>query len=42
MTKNQILGKVAAPTDCFTLEGANVYLQMEKDKKTINPTSYLE
>lgn len=42
VTKNQILGKVAAPTDCFTLEGANVYLQMEKDKKTINPTSYLE
>lgn len=40
--KGQVIGKVASPTDYYTLEGTNVYLQMEKDKKPINPTKYLK
>ncbi len=40
--KGQIIGKVSAPTDYYTLEGTNLYFQMEKDKKTVDPGKYLE
>lgn len=42
VAKGQVIGKVASPTDYYTLEGTNLYLQMEKDKKPVNPTKYLE
>ena len=38
----QIIGKVALPTDYYTLEGTNLYFQMEKDKKPVDPGKYLE
>lgn len=40
--KGQVIGKVAAPTDYYTLEGTNLYFQMEKDKKSIDPSKYLK
>lgn len=40
--KGQVIGKVAAPTSYYTLEGTNLYFQMEKDKKSIDPGKYLE
>lgn len=40
--KGQIIGKVSAPTDYYTLEGTNLYFQLEKDKKTVDPGKYLE
>lgn len=40
--KGQIIGKVAAPTSYYTLEGTNLYFQMEKDKKSVDPSKYLE
>lgn len=41
VSKGQVIGQVATPTDYYTLEGANLYLQLEKSKKTVNPISYL-
>lgn len=40
--KGQVIGQVAAPTDYYTLEGTNLYFQMEKDKKSVDPGKYLE
>ena len=40
--KGQVIGKVAAPSDYYTLEGTNLYFQMEKDKKSVDPLKYLE
>ena len=40
--KGQVIGKVAAPTSYYTLEGTNLYFQMEKDKKSVDPGKYLE
>lgn len=37
-----VIAKVAQPTSYYTLEGVNLYFQMEKDKKTVNPLKYLE
>ncbi|MDD3746562.1 MAG: M23 family metallopeptidase [Anaerostipes sp.] len=42
VSKGQVIGQVAKPTDYYTLEGANLYLQLEKSKKTMNPISYLK
>lgn len=40
--KGQVIGKVAAPTSYYTLEGTNLYFQLEKDKKSVDPAKYLE
>ncbi len=40
--KGQVIGQVSAPTDYYTLEGTNLYFQMEKDKKSVDPSKYLE
>ena len=37
-----MIAKVAQPTSYYTLEGTNLYLQMEKDKKSVDPLKYLE
>lgn len=42
LEKGQVIGKVAAPTDYYTLEGCNLYVQLEKDKKSVDPMKYLE
>lgn len=35
------LGKVAAPTKYYTVEGTNVYFKMTKDGEPVNPLNYL-
>lgn len=37
-----VIAKVAKPTSYYTLEGTNLYFQMEKDKKSVDPLKYLE
>lgn len=37
-----VIAKVAQPTSYYTLEGTNLYFQMEKDKKSVDPLKYLE
>ena len=37
-----VIAKVATPTSYYTLEGTNLYFQMEKDKKSVDPLKYLE
>lgn len=37
-----IIGKVAAPTKYYSVEGANVYFKLEKDKNPVNPFQWLE
>lgn len=38
----EVIAKVANPTSYYTLEGTNLYFQMEKGKETIDPLKYLE
>lgn len=38
----EVIAKVAQPTSYYTLEGTNLYLQMEKNKKSVDPLKYLE
>ena len=38
----EVIAKVAKPTSYYTLEGTNLYFQMEKDKKSVDPLKYLE
>ena len=38
----EVIAKVAEPTSYYTLEGTNLYFQMEKDKKSVDPLKYLE
>ena len=33
----EVIAKVAEPTSYYTLEGTNLYFQMEKDKKSVDP-----
>ena len=33
----EVIAKVAEPTSYYTLEGTNLYFQMEKDKKKCRP-----
>ena len=40
--KGSILGKIAEPTDYFTLEGSHLYMEMTLHGKAVNPTEYLE
>lgn len=35
------IGKVAAPTKYYTVEGTNVYFRMTKDGEPVNPMNYL-
>lgn len=35
------IGKVAAPTKYYTVEGTNVYFKMTKDSEPVNPMNYL-
>lgn len=37
-----VIAKVAQPTSYYTLEGTNLYFQMEKGKKSVDPLKYLE
>ena len=37
-----VIAKVAEPTSYYTLEGTNLYFQMKKDKKSVDPLKYLE
>lgn len=37
-----VIAKVAKPTNYYTLEGTNLYFQMEKNKKSVDPLKYLQ
>ena len=37
-----VIAKVAEPTSYYSLEGTNLYFQMEKNKKSVDPLKYLE
>ncbi len=37
----EVIAKVAEPTSYYTLEGTNLYFQMEKIK-SVDPLKYLE
>lgn len=37
-----VIANVAQPTSYYTLEGTNLYFQMEKDKESVDPLKYLE
>ena len=37
-----VIGKIADPTDYFTLEGSHLYMKMTLKGKPVNPTEYLE
>lgn len=41
LEKGQVVGYVSEPTKYYTKEGANVYFELQKDKKPINPSEYL-
>lgn len=40
--QEKLLQKSQEPTSYYTLEGTNLYFQMEKDKKSVDPLKYLE
>ncbi len=42
LEKGQVLGYVAEPTKYYTLEGPNVFLELTKDGKAVDPLDYLE
>lgn len=42
LEKGQVLGYVAEPTKYYTLEGPNIYLELEKDGAAVDPLDYLE
>ncbi len=42
LEKGQVLGYVAEPTKYYTLEGPNVFLELQKDGVPIDPLDYLE
>ena len=37
----QVLGYVSEPTKYYTTEGSNVYFQLKKDGKAVDPKEYL-
>lgn len=41
VTCGEIIGRVAAPTKYYSVEGTNVYFKMTKDGKPVNPLSKL-
>ena len=42
LEKGQVLGYVAEPTKYYTVEGPNVFLELKKDGKAVDPLDYLE
>lgn len=42
LEKGQIVGYVAEPTKYYTIEGPNVYMQLKKNDKSLDPLDYLE
>lgn len=42
LERGQVVGKVAAPTKYYSLEGTNVYLKITKDDTPVNPMSLLD
>lgn len=42
LEKGQVMGYVAEPTKYYSIEGSNVYLELLKDGKPIDPLDYLE
>lgn len=42
VSAGDVIGKVAAPTKYYSVEGPNVYFKLEKDGVPVNPLSWLE
>lgn len=42
VNQGDVIATIAKPTEMFTMEGANLYLHMEKDNKGVNPGKYLK
>lgn len=42
LEKGQLLGYVAEPTKYYTIEGSNVFLEMEHQEQKVDPLDYLE
>ena len=42
LEKGQLLGYVAEPTKYYTVEGSNLYFQMNHQGSAIDPLDYLE
>ena len=42
LEKGQVLGYVAEPTKYYTLEGPNVFLELKKEGKPVDPLDHLE
>ena len=42
LEKGQLLGYVAEPTKYYTIEGNNIYFEMKKAEKTVDPLDYME
>ena len=42
ISSGDIIGKVAAPTKYYSVEGPNVYFKLTKDGRPVNPLSNLE
>lgn len=42
IAEGQQLGQVAAPTDSFLVEGANLYLALQKDGSYVNPEQFMQ
>ena len=38
----QIIGYIGEPTKYYSVEGSNLYFQLLKDGKPVNPLDYLE
>lgn len=42
LEKGQLLGYVAEPTKYYTIEGSNIFLEMEHQNQKVDPLDYLE
>ena len=42
ISSGDVIGKVAAPTKYYSVEGPNVYFRLTKDGRPVNPLSNLE
>jgi len=40
--KGSVIGKIAEPTEYYSLEGSHLYMKMTFQGKAVNPTDYLE
>jgi murein DD-endopeptidase MepM/ murein hydrolase activator NlpD len=41
VNKGELIGYVAEPSKYYVVEGPNVYFQMLKDGKPVNPLEYM-